>query len=139
MEAVFYHAQMGWTDARLVDAAGGKARIGQQITREVFANELIQGDVRVEGADEIVAVLEGTRNFGVAFATMGLGVANKVHPVSGPVLAKSGGVEKLLGAFTQGLFRILSVGGTEGADVLRLWGKACEEEVQPAHQDFGCG
>jgi hypothetical protein len=55
------------------------------------------------------------------------------------VLAKSWGVEKLLGAFAQGLFRILSVGGTEGADVLRLWGKACKEEVQPAYQDFGCG
>ena len=66
-------------------AVGG--RLGQFITGKLLNHELVIGLVVVEGLDHIVAVPPGVWLVAVSFKTVGVGIANQIEPVPGPLLA----------------------------------------------------
>ena len=88
---MFDHAEVAGAEGGFVQPlcrvdAGGR----QEVAGELLADELIVRDIGVEGADQVVAVAPGLRNRGITFAAVGVGVADKVHPVAGEVLAEAG-------------------------------------------------
>ena len=86
---VLHHAQVRWPDAALDDAiALIHARLRQQITCDVLTHELIVGHVGIQRTDQIVAILEGTRDLKIPLASMALRIAKPVHPMPRPALAK---------------------------------------------------
>ena len=88
LEAVFDHAEVAGAKGGLVEFFRGvDARGFQQVSGELFADELVVGDVGIESADQVVAVAPGLRNGGIAFAAVRIGVADEVHPVAGEVFA----------------------------------------------------
>ena len=62
--------------------------LDQQVTGYVLAQQLIIGDISIQRTDEIVAVLVGMRDARITLAPKRLGVANPVHPMPRPALAK---------------------------------------------------
>ena len=81
--------QSSWPSSPRVEAGGGKLVAG-----EVLADELGVGDVGVEGADEVVAVVVGAVDFVVPIIAESFGETHEVHPVAGPLLAEVGGAEE---------------------------------------------
>lgn len=73
------------------------ARLWQEVSGELLAHELVEADVVIEGADEVVAVF--VRAFGgiVPFVAIRVRVAHDVHPVAGEVFAEVGAGEERLG------------------------------------------
>ena len=67
-----------------------KPRGGQQVARQMLPNELIVGNVRVEGPDQIIAILMCTRNGIVELMSAGFRIPNEVHPVTRPTFTKVG-------------------------------------------------
>ena len=70
-----------------IRAVGREARLGQKVTGHVLGDELIVRHVRVEGADDIVAVLVGVRNKRIELVSARLGETHQVEPVPRPALA----------------------------------------------------
>ena len=82
------HAEVAGTEGGLVELiCRVDARRLQQVAGELFADELVVGDVGIEGADQVVAVTPGLRDSGISFAPVRVGVADEVHPVAGEVFA----------------------------------------------------
>ena len=91
-EAVVRGADHGLVDAaRCVDA-----RRLQQVARDVLSDQLVVGNVLVERADQVVAVLIRVGDRRVAFGAVGVRVAHDVHPVPSPAFAVGGGREQLV-------------------------------------------
>ena len=75
-------------DQRLVRAVLRiAARLRQQVAGDVFDHELVEGQVGVEGADDVVAVAPGVGDVEVELVAVRLGVADQVEPVAAPALA----------------------------------------------------
>ncbi len=72
-------------DDRLVEAcrrmSPGRPK---QIARDVFPHELVVGNIRIEGPDQVIAIPPGVRDVEVLFMPIGFGEANEVHPVARP-------------------------------------------------------
>ena len=64
------------------------ARLGQEISGNVFAQELVVRHIGIQCADEIIAVLHGVRNARVALTAERLRVAHPIHPMPRPTLSK---------------------------------------------------
>ena len=92
--AEFAEAEGGGADFGFVEVGGGvEAGGGKLVAGEVLADELGVGDVGVEGADEVVAVVVGAVDFVVPIIAESFGETHEVHPVAGPLLAEVGGAE----------------------------------------------
>ena len=88
-ETVQHEAILGDADRRLVDPEFGvHPRLREQIARQVFADQLVDRYVGVQRPDQVVAVTPGVGDRRVAFTAVRLGVADPVHPVSGPTLSE---------------------------------------------------
>ena len=86
--AVFDHAEVAGAYGRLIELFRFvEARGLQQVASELFADELVVGDVGIEGADEVIAVAPGLRDGRIAFAAVRVGVADEIHPVAREVFA----------------------------------------------------
>ena len=88
LEAMFDHAEVAGAEGGFVQPlcrvdAGGR----QEVAGELLADKLVVGDIGVEGADQVIAIAPRLRDGGVAFAAVGVGVADEVHPVAGEVFA----------------------------------------------------
>ena len=114
-EAVRDHTEVpgadgGFIEAEIIVDAGRF----EEVAGEVFEEELVVGDVGVEGADDVVTILRSIGNGGIPFAAVGLGVAEPVEPVASPAFAEAAGGEEVIDDFEVSLLgRILSVGGDE--------------------------
>ena len=79
---------------------------GELVGGELLVNEAVEGEVGVEGADDVVAVGVGVGEaaFGVADeVALGVGVAGDVEPVAAPAFAVAGtGEEAVYGASVGG-------------------------------------
>ena len=73
-------------------AVGG--RLGQFITGKLLNHELVIGLVVVEGPDHIVAIPPGVRLVAVPLKAVGVGIANQIEPVPGPLLTVVGRVKQ---------------------------------------------
>ena len=119
LEAVFDHAEVGEGEAGFVGVFGDSGR--DEVAGEVFADELVVGDVVVEGADEVVAVAPGVGSVGVAFGAVGFAVADDVHPAAGHAFAEFWGGEEAVDDLFVGLgfgeFVDFFGGGREAGEV----------------------
>jgi hypothetical protein len=62
----------------------------------MFPDELIARDVIIEGANKVIAIKIGPGDVRIPFATVGLRVTHKIHPMPRPVLAEPGGVQQAI-------------------------------------------
>ena len=139
-ETVQDEAVLGDADRRLVDPEFGvHPRLLEQVAGQVFADQLVHGDVRVQRPDQVVAVTPGVGDRRVAFAAVRLGVADPVHPVPGPTLA-----EGRIGQEPVDLLRHSGVPVDRGAafevgGLCRRRRQAGQHVGQPAHDGPGFG
>ena len=92
---------------------------------DLLADESIEGEVLVEGADDVVAVGPCIFAHLIHFEAVALCEANDVEPVAGPAFAEVGGVEEMIDKFVVGGgIRV----GDEGVDFLRGGGQAGDVE-----------
>ena len=66
---------------------GVDARLREEVPSNLFTDKLVVRDVVVKRANEVIAIAPGLRDVRVAFAPMGIGVADQIHPVAGEVFA----------------------------------------------------
>ena len=88
-EAVLHHAKLrnaerGFVHSDFLVEAG----LRQQIAGYGLANQLRIGNIGIERADEIVTITPCIGNGRIAFATIGLCVANPIHPMPRPRFAE---------------------------------------------------
>ena len=103
-EALQHKAVMRRANGRLVEAKFlVEPRLGQQITGDVLAQQLIIRNICIQCADEIVTILVGVRDARITLAPKRLGVAHPVHPMSRPALSEMGrGNQPFDGIFNSG-------------------------------------
>ena len=63
------------------------ARLGQQVSSELFAEQSVKTNILIEGSNQVVAVLMRSLGRVVPFISVGIRVPNHVHPVPGEGLA----------------------------------------------------
>ena len=89
--AQFSQTQERGSDQRLIDTLlGVDARLFEEIAGQMFANELVVGNVVIERADEVVTVKPGAFDFVIPIVAESLGEPHDVHPVTGPMLPEMG-------------------------------------------------
>ena len=136
-EAVEDHAEVADAEGGLVEAEGGvEAGFFEEVAGEVFADELVVGDVGVEGADEIVAVAPRVGHGCIALAAVGIGVARPIHPMTRPAFAETGRREERINRLGEG--GGVWVGG-EGGEFGGGGGQAAQGETQAAQEGGGVG
>jgi hypothetical protein len=136
-EAVGDEAELGGGDGGFVEFEGGvEAGVGEEIAREVFADQGIGGEIFVEGADEVIAVTGDVGDFGIAFAAVGFGVAEPIHPVARPAFAVARGGEELI---DEGGVGGVGGGGEESGEGLGGGREAGEDEVEASDEGSGIG
>ena len=132
--AVFDHAEVAGAEGRLIELFRFiEARGLQQIAGELFADELVVGDVGIEGADEVIAVAPSLRDGWIAFAAMRVGVADEIHPVTGEVFAVARRGQQAVDDFGEGLRRDV---GFERGDLRGRRGQA-REHIGRATEEGG--
>ena len=94
---VLHHAEVGGAHEGFVDSErrvhpGG----GKEVARHMLPDELVVRNVGIQAPDQVVAVTPRGWSVGIAFAPVGLAVADQVHPVASPVLAKLGRVQEFV-------------------------------------------
>ena len=80
---------------------------GQQVAGDVFHDELIVGYIGIEGADDIIAVDVGLRQFEIEFVALSLGEADQVQPVPSPALAVVRRLKQVVDHLGEGLRRLV--------------------------------
>ena len=60
----------------------------QQVARQVFPDQLVIGNIRIQGSNQVVPVSVGIGNIGVALTAMRVRIPDPIHPVTCPTLAK---------------------------------------------------
>jgi len=63
--------------------------IREQVAGELFDDELVKGEVAIEGVDDPLAIFPDGPGF-VPGAAVGVGVAGLIEPVAGPAFAELG-------------------------------------------------
>ena len=132
LEAVFDHPVVARAEERFVQAlrlvvAGAL----QQVAGQVLPNQLVVGNVGVQGADQVIAVAPRLGQIRIALAPVRLGVTHQIHPVPRPALAEVGRLQQAVHDRLEGLGR--SVGG-EGFDLRGSWRQA-RQRVRDAAQE----
>jgi hypothetical protein len=64
------------------------SRVAQQVARQVLNNELVIWNVLVQGPNQVIPILVGMVDGIIKLVSMALGIANEIHPVPSPTLAK---------------------------------------------------
>ena len=80
----------------------------KQVSRKMFNNKLVVGDVGIESPNEIIAITESVGNSWVALASVGVGIAYPVHPVPSPAFSKVRAVEEFVDESLRCFAHILS-------------------------------
>ena len=90
-----HHPQMGGSHGRFIaPVCVIDARAAQKITRHMFHQQLIVGNVLIQCADEVITIFPCVRNGGITFAAMGFGIPYPIHPMTCPSLAVLGRIQK---------------------------------------------
>ena len=63
---------------------------GQEVSGDLFAHELIVGQIAIEGLDDVIAIAPGVGVAMVFIGTGGICVAGDIHPVPAPTFAVAG-------------------------------------------------
>ena len=130
--SVLDHAQVASAQYRFVELLLlVDPRVFKEVPCQVFQQHSVVGNVRVEGADEVVTITPCHRQTKVALAAVGLAVAHPVHPEPRPVLAEALGVQ-------EPVHHVFVCFGRSGMrkrlDLLRPGGQPREVETEASHQ-----
>ena len=90
----------------------------QEIARKLFGQELVVGEILVEGIDDIVAIPPGVTHDGVGVVGGRFGVTHEIEPVSAPTLAV---VARLEQPIDNRLISLRRRVGQKGIDFFRSW------------------
>ena len=66
------------------------SRPGEQVAGDVFTDQLVEGHVLVEGADQVIPVPPGVVDLVVPLVSVSLGEMDDVHPVPRPAFTEMG-------------------------------------------------
>ena len=119
-----------------VEACGdalGFARVGQEVARELFQREAVEGQVGVERTDHPVAVFPDTAR-GVDRVAVAVGVAGLVEPPAAPALTIGGRGQEAIHLGGVGGLRVLSAGLQEGIEFGGSGRQAREVERETAQE-----
>ena len=108
----------------------------EEIPGEVLTDQLIVGHVRIESANQVVAILPRIRDVRITLAAVGVRVADPVHPVAGPALAEVGRVQVVIHHLFVGLRIRIS---EKLIDLLRARRQSHQRKTQPANQGGAVG
>ena len=106
-------------------------RRGADVAGDLVAEKLVVGEIAVEGVDAVVAVAPGDRDGIVGRFAGGVGVADDVEPMPGPLLAVGRRSEEPLDDRIEGARRRI---GDEGLDLRRRRRQTGEIERRPADE-----
>ena len=109
--------------------------VGEEITSELFAGELIEGHVVAEGFDDVLAIRCGGDGF-VGNHAVGIGVSDEVEPEKSLVLGVLKRGEPFLGEFFVVLWRGIFF---ESCDFLDSGWETAEVEGKTAEESAGIG
>ena len=127
---------LGRAQERFIAAVG---RVGsgvwQQITRDLFARELIKGQVRVEGAHQVIPVLPGAQHRIIELVPQRLGVTHFVEPMPRPTLTKVRRLEQPIDHAAEGCVRTIAF---KGCHFGRSGGKSREQIIGASYQNAFC-
>ena len=128
-----------FVDHRIAQEPGGDALVlggvRQQVAGDLLDDELVVGQVVIEGVDDPVAV-EPDDARGVLFVAVGIGVARGVQPDARPAFAVMGRGEQAVYLLLVGVRGLV---GEEGIEFLGRGRKAGEVEAQAAQQGGAIG
>ena len=132
-EAVKHHPEVRRADRRFVDGAAGiEPGIGQQVAGDVLPQQLVEGHVGVERSDQVVTVVPRAADFWITLGAMGVGVADPVHPVAGPLLAEVRAGEEVIDQRLNA--PRLRHARRPVRCLVRRWWQADDREEEPAHE-----
>ena len=109
---------------------------GQQVARELLAQEAVVGLVGVERGDHVVAVAPRVRVEDVRFLAARFREPRNVQPMAAPALAEARGGKQLVHQVFVRAFGTITL---EGLDLLRRGRQAGEVEAQAADQRAAVG
>ena len=127
----------------------GLVQSGQQVTRQLFGDEFIKGDVLIKRIDHPISVppCVGVRD--VVFSPTGFGVAGDIQPVASPMLGVRRSVEQLVDIRRESVRTLIKeqrieafwVGGKSGQIQTRAAGPGAEISIRigldPGRLQFG--
>ena len=120
------------------EAEGGEVAValgggggGEEVAGDLFADELVVGEVAVEGVDDVVAVAPGIAEGDVFIEAVGVGVAGDIEPVAAPAFAVVRGIQEAVDDAGEGVGRVV---GEEGGDVVGRGREAGEVEGGAAEE-----
>ena len=124
--------KVGGAENRFVDlAVRAEAGSLQQVARQVLAHQLVIGDIGVERADQVVSIPPSVGSGRIAFAPVGIGVADPVHPMPRPALPEAFGIQQ---SPHQSRVCIRSLVRDKGRDFARRGRQTGDIECQPADE-----
>ena len=104
-----HHAQVRRPNPRFVQAFGAvDSRVFQKISGDVLTDQLVVRNVRVEGAYKVIPVAPSHGQFRVSLTSMRFAVANQIHPVPRPTLAKTGRGQQSVHPLLVGVGRVIA-------------------------------
>ena len=116
-------------DSEFVAMGGGSG--GEEITGELFADELIVGFIGIERGDDVIAVTPGVGESEIAFFAGGFGVAGEIEPVAAPAFPELGGGEEAIDERGDGVWGGIAEEGIEfglgGGEADEIEGEAADE------------
>ena len=103
----------------------------EQIAGNLLPDELVIGQIAIEGGDDVVAVPVGVRVGQILVETVRLRIADDVEPVPAPTFTVAGRVEQTIDQPGERFGRVV---GQEGVDFLRCRRQAVQIERGAADQ-----
>ena len=123
-------AFLGGEDEAVVGAGDAcfVGNIGQQIAGDLFDGESVEAFIRVEGADDVVAIWRDVSGV-VGVIAGGVGVADEIEPPHSHALAVMRGCEEFLDELFVGVGSLVV---HEGVEFLGLWRESGDVEINTA-------
>ena len=111
-------------------------RFGQQVTGNVFANELIKGHISIECTNQVIAVFMSVSQRIIEFVPIGFSVTNKIHPMPRPLFAQLWRSEQVI---YHTLMSSIAIIVQEIGDLLRGWRQTCQIKADTPQPDSFTG
>ena len=109
----------------------------QQVARQVFPDQLVIGNIRIQGSNQVVPVSVGIGYIGVALTAMRVRIPDPIHPVARPTLAKLRRLQQFVYQLFDRRLRIIGVTLAKGI-LLFLGGRqAYDCKVKTPEQSEG--
>src|SRR5262245_46884996 len=119
----------------LIETGRIDASVFQQIAGNVFGHKLIVGQILIQCADDVIAVLVGIRQIVVVLVSPAFGIAYQIQPVPAPALAELRRSQKAINQYLEiGILQCGMRNAEYGIKAVFAWRQTNEVEMQAANQ-----